>query len=158
MNKLLLGFAVTALLFSTACKKNDTTSARTASGGSWTFKGKTYQQNGCYAYSPGVFVATSSNPGSMLIFSFYDTIPTTPGTYSEDVIHNEQIGQVSIEFDDSATGLHYLPPNVPGTIVPVSISVSAAGKRSITGSNITLQDLTTGVGGSSDLTLDITEH
>ena len=130
---------IALLIFVAGCTKKGPAETGTHALGSWTFKGKTYNQSNCYVYNGGELIGASTSPCSTLLLSFYNTVPTTSGTY--DVVHNEFANQVAIEFDDSASGNQYYSYNYSGVIQPVSITVSSTGKISVSGSNITLFNL-----------------
>jgi len=126
---------VLALTFAGSCKKTSPSDNHPAIG-SWSFKGKTYTQAQGYVYGGGELVATSTSPGSTILISFYNTVPTTGGTYT--VVHNEFANQMAIEFDDSASSTIYYSDDPHGAIQPATVAVSSAGKLSVSGSNITL--------------------
>ena len=123
--------------------------------GSWSFKGKTYSEAQGYVYMNGELVGASHGPGSTVLISFYNTVPTTGGTY--DVVDNELANQIHIEFDDSTSGNAYQSYNYNHAIQPATVAVSSTGKLSVTGSNITLYNQNN-LADSASFTLNVVQQ
>ena len=145
---------VLALTFAGSCKKTSPSDNHPAIG-SWTFKGKTYTQAQGYVYMGGELVGASTSPGSTVLISFYNTVPTTGGTYP--VVYNELANQMAIEFDDSASGARYYSFNYSGAVQPATVAVSSTGKLSVTGTNITLFNEQNGAD-SASFTLNVVQQ
>jgi hypothetical protein len=139
MKKVIFGFVVLTLMFSTSCKKSSTPN-------SWSFKGTTYTQAGCVG-SPGTLLAVSS--GSSLTATFANgTLPTTGGTYTV-VANPTTSSQIGLEILVTATTADYA-----STSGSVSVSVSG-GKVSVSGSNVNM--LNTNGSDSTTMNLNITQ-
>jgi hypothetical protein len=158
MNKAI--FTVLAITFLlAACKKTTTTDIPTGNaGGTWTFKGITYQAPVCDTTS-GNLVATvptakGQHAGGEMAVDFYTATPNAAGTYSvirgSYTINNAT--QVEVGITD-INGVYYISTGNDNATVAASIN---NGKVSLSGTNIELVNLNNAAD-SSTLTFAINQ-
>jgi hypothetical protein len=86
MKKVIFGFVVLTLMFSTSCKNNNSTSSN-----SWSFAGNSYTSTTCVGVSNTLTASNASSSNlsniSQLTVNFPgSSLPTTGGTYT--VVNN----------------------------------------------------------------------
>jgi hypothetical protein len=133
MKKILFGFFVLSILFTTSCKKSPSPNP----GGSWTFKSTTYNTNTCTGNGSVLTASTltSSNTTTYgtLSVSFQTALPTTNGTYTVNSYPNSA-SQVAVNLTtNGGTGIYSSTGGNGAETVSVTVS---NGKVSISGSGI----------------------
>ncbi len=154
MKKSIIAFSALALLLVMSCKKNDSNPSTNLN--SWFFKGTTDTVSTCTGVS-GTLTATSSTGGatSTLTVSFAGAaFPSAGGTFtvSPTATLTSQVGILLYSGNNN-----YQATGGSGSNQKVTVTVSSAGKVTVAGSGIELQNLNNPAD-SSALTFNVTQQ
>jgi hypothetical protein len=134
MKNAILGLTVLTILFIASCSKNPT------AGGTWTFKGLTYDVTTCIAVGNNIGASSSANNnintfGGLTVYFPGPKLPTASGTYL--VVDTTPVGnQVFISATvGGAVDTAYTSNGLDSQKVAVTVS---NGKIAVSGSNISL--------------------
>jgi hypothetical protein len=155
MKKTIFALLVLTLVFASSCNKNTPNP-----GGSWTFKGTTYNTT-TSAVSGGDFGVTNvstSNQSSYggLTFSFFNSTPTTGGTFT--VVNGVPASATQVAIaatTGGAAGNVYGSTGGNGSNQTVAVTVSN-GKLSVSGSGIEMYNVNN-ASDSSAINFNITQ-
>ena len=153
MKKILFSIVVISTVLA-SCSKSST-----ASGGSWTFGGNTYQALNCTTdsslYTLTAYNTVSGNPFSNIVVSFYQHLPDSSGTYlvtkPSDISAAYPVG-VTVAYQTGSATSYYGTTAGNGLNQKVNVTV-ANGRISVSSSSLEIRDL--GGADSSKLTFSM---
>jgi hypothetical protein len=139
MKKTIFAMLILGLVFASSCNKSNNP------GGSWTFKGTTYNTTTSAVSGAdfGVNNLTTSNQSTYggLTVSFFNALPTTAGTYT--VVNGSPASATQVQVlttTGGAAGNVYDATGGNGSNQTVSVSVSN-GKLTVSGSGIEMYNV-----------------
>ena len=154
MKKTFIAFLLIAYVFASSCSRNNPNP-----GGSWTFKGTTYNVVSCVTTQDGIGATngpSTSSTYSTVGATFFNSLPTTGGTYT--VVNGNPVSANQVLITTTTNGVSgniYGSTGGNGSNQTVTVSVSN-GKVSVSGSGIEMYDINN-VADSSALQLNITQ-
>lgn len=152
MKKILSAAVIGCLLFTISCRKN------TANAGSWTFEGVNYSAASAVLTDTSLTTTSGSatNQGSTLTF-FFPVAPSHSANYQ--VVNYTQpldSNQLYIRFVNSSTSFYYF--STGNDNVTAKVTVSSAGKVTVTVPPVYLESYSSAVYDSAQLAATIIQQ